>query len=255
MRRSVMVLLGIAVLILPQTLPAVGCGDVNSDETINILDIVYLINNIYKSGPDPNCGTEIGTMSDIDGNVYYTVKIGDQWWMAENLKVTHYRDGNSIPLVTDGSWDGLTVGAYCEYYNDADKAEAYGRLYNWYAVDDSRNIAPEGWHVPSDADWQILIDYLGGDAVAGGKLKEAGSVHWLSPNTGATNASGFMALPVGFRLALGLYLGITAETAFWSSTENNYSEAWSRDLTYNYEDVNHFNFPKSYGLSIRCVKD
>jgi len=140
-----------------------------------------------------------GTMTDIDGNVYETVTIGTQVWMAENLKVTHYRNGNTILHIIDWfSWFTLT-GAYCEYDNDVNNVAVYGRLYNWYAVNDSRYIAPVGWHVPSDAEWLTLVDYLGGDTVADGKMKEIGTTHWVSPNTGATNESGFSALPGGYR--------------------------------------------------------
>jgi hypothetical protein len=119
-----------------------------------------------------------GAVVDIDGNAYHTVTIGNQVWMVENLKVTHYRNGDAIPNVTDGTaWLDLTTGAYCEYDNDVNNVATYGRLYNWYSVNDSRNIAPAGCHVPSDDDWQTLVDYLGGDAVAGGKMKEIGSTH------------------------------------------------------------------------------
>ena len=117
----------------------------------NLLDIAYIINFLYRGGPAVNCGNIMGTVTDIDGNIYQTVKIGNQWWMAENLKVTHYRNGEAIPNVTDNAtWTGLTTGAYCEYNNDVNNVATYGRLYNWYAVDDSRNIAPAGWHVASD---------------------------------------------------------------------------------------------------------
>jgi uncharacterized protein (TIGR02145 family) len=202
----------------------------------------------------------VGTVSDIDGNTYATIKIGNQWWMAENLKVTHYRNGDSIPNITDGAaWAGLATGAYCEYNNDPNNVATYGRLYNWYAVNDSRNIAPTGWRVPTDAQWQFLIDRLGGDDVAGGKMKETGTVHWDSPNTGATNESGFSALPGGSRwinLSSGVYISMGTLTGFWSSTEENSSNAWCRALYYNKIEVVHSNLTiKLYGFSIRCVKD
>jgi uncharacterized protein (TIGR02145 family) len=152
-----------------------------------------------------------GTVTDIDGNVYQTVTIGGQEWMAENLKVIHYCNGDSIPNVTDaGVWTSLTTGAFCEYNNNVNNVATYGRLYNWYSVNDSRNIAPAGWHVPSDADWKQLEMTLGmsqsqadatgiRDTTEGAKMKEAGTTHWLTPNTGATNESGFSALPGGYR--------------------------------------------------------
>ena len=135
------------------------------------------------------------TFTDIDGNVYHAVVIGTQTWMVENLKTTKYSNGDPIPTAVTS----LTPGAYCMYNNDAVTYKAdYGALYNWYAVADSRNIAPAGWHVPTKTDWTTLTDYLGGESVASGKLKENGSSHWLTPNTGATNSSGFTALPGGF---------------------------------------------------------
>ena len=147
----------------------------------------YAINSAgtgYGEPQDFRTLPQTSTVTDIDGNVYQTVTIGTQEWMAENLKVTHYRNGDPIQLVTDdSSWSNLSTGAYCDYDNDGDNVAVYGRLYNWFAVNDSRAIAPAGWHVATAADWQTLIDILGGDAVAGGKMKEAGTAHWLAPNT------------------------------------------------------------------------
>lgn len=195
------------------------------------------------------------TVTDIDGNVYQTVTIGTQVWMAENLKVTQYRNGDAIPNVTDQTtWEYLTTGAYCEYDNDLNNVATYGRLYNWYAVNDSRDLAPEGWHVPSDNEWQILIDLLGGATVAGGKMKEAGYSHWDSPNTGATNESGFSVLPGGYRDGVNFYtVGISAY--FWSATERSSIYAWKRFL-YNYHShANRDSHGKRAGFSVRCVKD
>lgn len=150
-----------------------------------------------------------GTVTDIDGNIYQTIKIGTQWWMAENLKVTHYRNGDSIPNVTDETaWSNLTTGAYGNYNNDDDISNTYANLYNWYAVNDSRNIAPIGWHIPTDAEWQTLVDYLGGESVAGSKMKETGTEHWRSPNVGTTNESGFSALPGDYRGISGKYYSV-----------------------------------------------
>ena len=202
-------------------------------------------------------GLQLGTVSDIDGNVYQTVKIGDQWWMAENLKVTHYRNGDAIPNVTDSTeWLTLITGAYCEYDNSSANVETYGRLYNWYAVTDGRNIAPEGWHVPMDDEWQILVDYLGGSSVAGGKMKETGTEHWNSPNTGATNESGFTALPGGYRsYDYGYYSGVGGSGAFWSSTEGGSGGAWARLLHYYGSVVYRASYGEQAGFSVRCVRD
>ena len=197
-----------------------------------------------------------GTVTDIDGNVYQTVKIGNQCWMVENLKVTRYRDEYPIPNVTNGDeWRTLTTDAYCNYRNNEYFATTYGRLYNWYAVDNSRGLAPEGWHVPTDEDWQTLIDYLDGKWVAGGKLKEAGTTHWQSPNTGATNETGFTALPGGWRFLDGYFYDMGQIANYWSSTEFNSYNAWCRVLWWNHPYVSRNNRPKSWGFSVRCIKD
>jgi uncharacterized protein (TIGR02145 family) len=249
-----MTLAGIIVLITPAISFAGDCGDVNNSGSINILDVTYLINYIYKGGPAPDCGCE--SVTDIDGNMYSTIQIGSQCWMAENLKVTHYRNGDPIPNVTsDYIWFELTTGAYCNYNNDEGNVDVYGRLYNWHAVVDGRNIAPEGWHVPSDAEWQILVDYLGGDAVAGGEMKEAGITHWLSPNTGATNASGFTGLPAGRRDLDGYFLNLGGIGYFWSTTEAPANHAWYRNLHYFLAGVTHGDYARVGGFSVRCVKD
>ena len=197
-----------------------------------------------------------GTVTDIDGNVYQTVKIGDQWWMAENLKVTHYRNGAAIPLVTsDDDWYNLLTGARCAYDNDQSEVATYGYLYNWYAVNDSRNIAPTGWHVPTDAEWSTLVTYLGGDNVAGEKMKEIGTNHWLSPITGATNESGFAALPGGYRNSNGSFRPLGYGATFWSSTEYDSDTAWYRRLHYTAASVNRTNNNKRDGFSVRLVRD
>ena len=199
---------------------------------------------------------EESTLTDIDGNVYQTVAIGTQVWMAENLKVTHYPNGDDIPNVTDNAtWEALNTGAYCEYNNDTNNVATYGRLYSGYAVGDSRNIAPTGWHIPSDAEWQTLVDYLGGISVAGGKMKEAGTMHWYSPNIGATNESGFSGLPCGYRSYDGPYSRIGYSAYFWSSTELSSSEAWYRYLDYNGSGVYRGSSGKRFGYSVRCVRD
>ncbi|MBN2258212.1 MAG: fibrobacter succinogenes major paralogous domain-containing protein, partial [Anaerolineaceae bacterium] len=210
---------------------------------------------------------EKGKVTDIDGNIYITTKIGDQWWMAENLKVTHYNNGDSISNVTDNSeWGGLTTGAYCNYNNDSTRVSKYGRLYNWYAVDDSRGIAPAGWHVPTDEDWKELEMFLGmsqSDAdIAGyrgtdegGKLKETGTIHWNSPNTGATNSSGFTTLPGGYRYYVGAFSYMGVHCLLWSSDEGSSTYAWSRELDYGRSGVGRFYDPERNGFSVRCVRD
>ncbi len=225
-----------------------------SDGTkLRVNNVLYIAkNNLWQKTTDKTTGP----VTDIDGNVYQTVTIGTQVWMKENLKVTHYRNGEAIPNVTDSTdWEALTTGAYCEYNNDVNNVATYGRLYNWYAVSDSRNIAPAGWHVPTDADWQTLIDFLEGDAVAGGEMKEAGFVHWVSPNTGATNGSGFSLLPGGYRSGSGDYDSLGQRAYFWSSTEDLSESAWCRHLGYDYSVVGRSHANKALGFSVYCVKD
>jgi len=198
-----------------------------------------------------NAELKTGTLIDIDSNVYQTVKIGQQWWMAENLKVTHYRNGNALPnVIDDTEWQNLASGAYCEYGNDINNVDAYGRLYNWFAASDSQGLAPAGWHVANNGDWQILIEYLGGHPVAGGKMKETGLEHWAAPNTGATNESGFSALAGGCRYAGGGYLNMYNIAVFMTSTGvSDYFDVHN----YSSEVVHHVDGYGSFGLSVRCV--
>jgi len=241
----------------------------NSGGEPDISDITRLIDFLYLSHDPLDCPTTSdcpATVTDIDGNSYQTVLIGDQCWMAENLKVTHYRNGDPIPNVTDPSaWEGLTTGAYCNYDNNEGHVATYGRLYNWYAVDDSRYIAPAGWHVPTDDEWKQLEMYLGMsqaevDATGwrgtdeGGKLKATGTTHWFPPNTGATNESGFSALPGGYR-HYGFFVNMDYDANFWSSTENDSTHAWSRSLYYYNSQVGRFYYNKRAGFSVRCVRD
>jgi uncharacterized protein (TIGR02145 family) len=210
---------------------------------------------------------ETGTVTDIDGNVYKTVKIGEQWWMAENLKVTHYRNGDAIPNVTDNTeWEGLSTGAMCSYDNDDNNIETYGLLYNWYAVDDSRNIAPAGWHVPTDEEWKELEMYLGmsqADADntgsrgtdEGGKLKETGTSQWTRPNTGATNESGFSALPGGYRIYAGIFSYFYLDANFWSATEVGHGPCYYRSLHNTSTLVSRHWGGKRDGASVRCFMD
>lgn len=196
------------------------------------------------------------TVTDIEGNIYKTVTIGKQVWMAENLRTTRYRNGDPIPNITGRiQWTSLCEGAYCNYNNNDSNAVTYGRLYNWYAVNDSRNIAPEGWHVPTDKDFIELIKFLGGDSIAGGRLKETGTVHWQASNTGANNHTGFKALPAGYRNDhTGNFYLLKNNAMFWTATEND-TTVWIRLL--NSTDAGAFrNYAeKRTGMSVRCIKD
>ncbi|MCU0370117.1 MAG: fibrobacter succinogenes major paralogous domain-containing protein [Bacteroidales bacterium] len=214
---------------------------------------IALILVIYLAGCTKE---ESDTVTDIDGNVYHTVKIGDQVWMAENLKVTGYRNGDSIPVV-EGSqeWDELHSGAYCNMNNEGLTAAAFGHLYNWYAVSDKRGLCPPGWHVPSDNDWDVLIGYLGGEEVAGGKLKSTDSSFWKPPNTGAVDLVGFAGLPGGTRWDKGLFLYFGYYGLWWSSTAEDADFAWYRNLIYDNPACFRNHFRKNFGCSVRCIKD
>lgn len=199
-----------------------------------------------------------GGVTDIDGNSYTTVKLGTQEWMVENLKTTKYNDGANIPNVTiDSEWEGLNAtetGAWCYYSNNSSMNDPYGKLYNWYAVNTNK-LCPTGWIVPNDADWMTLIDYLGGSGIAGGKMKEEGTAHWNSPNTGATNESGFTGVPGGFRDATGPFFDIDIRLYLWSSTETSSTQAMIRFLSHNNDDADLSTSVKRQGFSVRCIRD
>ncbi len=198
-----------------------------------------------------------GTMTDQQGNLYKTIVIGTQEWMAENLKTTIYRNGNSIPNLTDNAlWQGLSTGAWAFYNNDSQFDCPYGKLYNWYAVSDSRNLCPAGWHVPTDEEWTTLTTLLGGQSIAGGKMKSAGTQYWLSPNNAATNESGFSGLPASTRASNGTFDDVSnGGSIFWSSSEANTATAWSRLLSYTSTGATRSNYINRNGFSVRCLKD
>ncbi len=198
----------------------------------------------------------VENVTDIDDNVYKTVQIGNQVWMAENLRVSRYRNGDLIQNIQNNQeWANLKTGACCNYDNNPVYDAKYGKLYNWFAVDDERGLAPEGWHISTDAEWTTLTTFLGGETVAGGKLKETSIGNWSSPNTGATNTSGFTALPGGSRDYDGAFSLVGSFGYWWSSTENVTDRAW-----YRYVDSDRSRVGRSYnleqgGLSVRCVRD
>jgi uncharacterized protein (TIGR02145 family) len=201
-------------------------------------------------------GIQAQNVKDIDGNVYKTVTIGKQVWMAENLKTTKFNDGTAISLVTeDQAWGALTTPAFCWYNKDAAaNKNTYGALYNWYTVNTNK-LCPKGWHVSTDAEWTTLTTSLGGESVAGGKLRESGITHWEKPNTGATNESGFTTLPGGYRNNHGAFANIGFFGFWWTATENVPTASWGRTMGCASKDVLRIFSLKKNGYSVRCVKD
>jgi uncharacterized protein (TIGR02145 family) len=203
-----------------------------------------------------NAMMPIPPVTDIDGNTYPVIQIGTQLWMAKNLATTKYNDGADIPNVTDnGDWSSLSTPAYCWHNNDelANK-DTYGALYNWFTVE-TQKLCPIGWHVPTDNEWAILINNLGGASIAGGKLKEAGYLHWNSPNTGATNEFGFEALPCGNRRIDGSFFNHGTSGEWWSSTASESFSAWCRAMYNDAGSVDRLALYNRNGFTVRCVKD
>lgn len=199
-----------------------------------------------------NPGLVYGTIADIDGNLYKTITIGNQTWMAENLKVTKFNDATAITFIPVATmWYSATSGGYSWYNSDS---LGYGALYNWHAAG-SDKLCPAGWHVPSDSEWGVLMTSLGGESGAGAKLKESGTLHWSVPNSGATNESGFSALPGGYRANVGTYNSIKQKGYWWSSTASSSTESYYRSLGYNYNNTDRTSASKGSGFSVRCVKD
>jgi len=249
-------------------------------------DVIDVCNECGGDGEDANsdglCDEWQGTVDDIEGNTYKTILIGTQTWMAENLKVTKYKNGDAIPNVTDGTqWSNLTTGAYAVYPADGGPhdnpsdiqplcgdscADVIGNHYNWYVVDDERGVCPESWHVASIEEWTILTDYLGGHDVAGGKMKSTGTIEgddglWYSPNGGATNESGFTAVPGGYRSSPYSpypFVSFGMQNYIWSTTE--YSENTNQGFwfeLYNVSSTSNYSSRswKNNGASVRCLKD
>jgi uncharacterized protein (TIGR02145 family) len=228
--------------------------------------------NSYTTGTTLHtCGTlnvhnpdlTYGSMTDQEGNVYKTIVIGTQEWMAENLNTSIYRNGEAIPtLLSNTEWENTMntqQGAWAYYNNDPSYACPYGKLYNWYACFDARQICPVGWHVPTDAEWSVLTSYLGGEYGTGDKMKTTGTIEaatglWQSPNTGATNSSGFSGAPASGRYNGGYYNGIGFSCFWWSSSENDTGAAWGRSLLDD-DRVYRYNVVKRHGFSVRCIKE
>jgi uncharacterized protein (TIGR02145 family) len=198
---------------------------------------------------------DISTVKDQDGNTYKTAKIGNRTWIIENLKTTKLNDGTAIPIVLDKkAWSELSTPAYCWYNNDTINKNEYGALYNGYTIFTGK-LCPMGWHVSANDEWSELITVLGGDNVAGGKLKESGINHWSDPNEGATNESLFTALPGGSRYTSGLFISIKNLGYWWSPVERNTYNSWYRSMYYRDNAVNRNFIDSTNGFSVRCVKN
>lgn len=244
-----------------KTNDGMGTGNFTSGITRLTPNTTYYVRAYATNSVGTTYGNETivktmnGTLSDSDGNVYYTVSIGSQVWMAENLKTTKYNNGTSISNVIDATaWSNLTAGAYCDYNNNPSNSNIYGRLYNYYTVVDLNKLCPTGWHVPTDAEWTTLTTYLGGESVAGDKLKGTDTTQWIMSNTEPTNETGFTGLPAGNRDEEGAYENFGYFGLWWSSTDY-FSSAWCRGLNSRYSGVNRTNSYRRIGYSIRCLKD
>jgi uncharacterized protein (TIGR02145 family) len=237
-----------------------GISQANSeDNNIESCDLSSLLNSdlVY------------GSMIDQEGNVYKTIVIGTDEWMAENLRTSIYRNGDAIPTdLSNEIWQNTNSGAWAYYNDDASYACPYGKLYNWYTCVDSRQLCPVGWHVPSDTEWSVFINFLdptanGGDNIfniAGGQMKTTGIVEtltglWYTPNVGATNSSGFSGVPAGYRNVNGSFDTIGIYSFWWSSSENDTTFAWNRSLINSRDDANRFANEKHFGFSVRCLRD
>ena len=233
----------------------------NTEGVYNIrLEVKDSGNLIHTATRQITVTSDTNSVTDIDGNVYKVVKIGDQYWMAENLRVTHYRNGEAIGTTDPADLDitGQTSPAFQWPYNgDENNVNVYGRLYTGYTVLDSRNICPEGWHVPSYAELNTLVVTALGSNVGVNPLKEMGTIHWEDPNAGATYSVGFDALPAGIRNANGDFDALHRFTGIWSITEYDLdtAELWNIGLYYNTSDIYGLHYLKSDALSVRCIKD
>jgi uncharacterized protein (TIGR02145 family) len=222
-----------------------------SSSLIQILVIVLLFSPGCRKEDKPGV-----PLSDIEGNTYKTVKIGNQVWMAENLKTTILNDGTDVSLITDAdAWGNLSTPGFCWYNNDgASFKNIYGALYNGYTINTGK-LCPAGWHVPEKEEWLVLRDFLGDSLKGGGKLKETGTAHWLSPNKGADNSSGLTALGAGIRYFEGTFASVLSYTCIWSATQVANDDEWYTGLYFNDSafSIDHRN--KKNGFSVRCLKD
>ncbi len=227
-----------------------------------ILTMIILITSCKKnSEPEPGTDVTFRVFKDIDGNVYDVAQLANIYYLKQNLKTSRYRNGDLIPQIISGAeWATLTYGAWCWYNNDSAKyAATYGKLYNWYAVNDPRGLAPTDWFILKDEgkqqenDFTFLSNAYGGDGFAGGYLKDTGTLLWKTPNVGATNSYNFTGLPGGIRGSNGGFGNVGAYGCFWSATEDN-PGAFYRFLYYNATNFTKASADKRSGFSVRCAK-
>jgi uncharacterized protein (TIGR02145 family) len=239
-------------------------GTYTSEISALTANTVYYLRAYAKNSIGTSYGNELvfktihSILVDADGNSYNAIEIGTQLWMTKNLETTKYRDGTSIPNVTGYlEWGNNTTGAYCYYNNSSSNRTLYGMMYNWYAAENSKGLCPTGWHIPSESEWVTLTTFLGDKSVAGGKLKTTGTSIWQVPNTGATNESGFSALPGGYRQRDGDFGGLKYAADFMSTTTDisNSGLIWGFSLRANDSELQAGYREKFNGLSVRCIKD
>ncbi len=226
------------------------------------------IDSITYSTSVVGCSGGPSTLTDIDGNIYHVITIGNQCWMKENLKTTHYKNGTFIPNgFNNAAWAGLGFGAYAEVNNYIANTAVFGKLYNWYAVNDIAGLCPANWHVPSDSEWNQLVKFIDPFAdttciscsqspTAGGAMKEIGLSHWTGSNIGATNTSGFTALPAGMRESAGTYGAWFGYLGYWwTSSSASSTTGYYRNLDASNSSVYRYSNTKTTGMAVRCVKD
>jgi len=231
---------------------------INKNSPYNLVYVTEINKTIFGASQIPNCLTTNLTAPSPYLCSLNDVIIGTQTWTACNLNVPTYRDGTVIPKVTDPAiWSGLTTGAWCYYSGSTTTGNTYGMLYNWYAVNNTANggLAPSGYHIPTDAEWTTLTTFLGGESVSGGKLKETGTTHWNSPNTGAVNTYGFTALPGGYRNLNGVFTSIRGNGYWWASSSFDTVSSWSRQISSGSQSVTRLPANKTIGFSVRLIKD
>lgn len=238
--------------LMPKTKYHFRIEAVNALGTSYGADVAFVTTDTNVINIDFNPGLAYDSIFDNEGNKYRTIQIGTQTWLAENLRSTKYNDGSDIPFINDPTvWGDLSTPGYTWFNNDS---IGYGAIYNWYTIS-TGILCPAGWHVPTDDEWTVLTDYLGGMDIAGGKMKETGTSHWVTPNTEATNESGFTALPAGYRSLTGAFHSIGSYGFWWTSTEWSSSGAWYRDVYFGYGSVDRSNSSKKSGATVRCLKD